>query len=184
MNFYSVFCNLYSVLYTVFLGPSSDSHTADFSEYLLNTSSPKNILQTTSDVKSKLLNNEHENILIYPHPVPSTVPPFSSSPLYLATLINFKSPHVPCSFMWVWQSFSHVQLSVTPGAVACQAPLSMEFSRQEYWSGLPFPSPGDLPNPWMEPGLLHCRQIVYHPSHQSSPGFLLFNHTQILKLNF
>ena len=35
---------------------------------------------------------------------------------------------------------------------ACQAPLSMGFSRQEYWSGLPFPSPGDLPNPGTEPG--------------------------------
>ena len=41
----------------------------------------------------------------------------------------------------------------------------MEFSRQEYWSGLPFPSPGDLPNP----GALHCRQTVYHLSHQGSP---------------
>ena len=39
-----------------------------------------------------------------------------------------------------------------PWTVACQAPLSMEFSRQEYWSGLPFPSPGDLPNPGIEPG--------------------------------
>ena len=36
--------------------------------------------------------------------------------------------------------------------VACQAPLSMGFSRQEYWSGLPFPSPGDLPDPGFEPG--------------------------------
>ena len=36
---------------------------------------------------------------------------------------------------------------VTPWIVTCQAPLSMEFSRQEYWSGLPFPPPGDLPNP-------------------------------------
>ena len=36
---------------------------------------------------------------------------------------------------------------VTPKTVACQAPLSTEFSRQEYWSGLPFPPPGDLPNP-------------------------------------
>ena len=36
--------------------------------------------------------------------------------------------------------------------VACQAPLSMGFSRQEYWSGLPFPSPGDLPDPGIEPG--------------------------------
>ena len=39
----------------------------------------------------------------------------------------------------------------TPWAVAHQAPLSMGFSRQEYWSGLPFPSPGDLPNPGIEP---------------------------------
>ena len=39
-----------------------------------------------------------------------------------------------------------------PWTVACQAPLSMGFSRQEYWSGLPFPSPGDLPNPEIEPG--------------------------------
>ena len=38
-----------------------------------------------------------------------------------------------------------------PWTVACQAPLSMEFSRQEYWSGLPLPSPGDLPDPGIEP---------------------------------
>ena len=41
---------------------------------------------------------------------------------------------------------SHVQLFVTPWTVACQAPLSMEFSRQGYWSGLPFPPPWDLPD--------------------------------------
>ena len=41
---------------------------------------------------------------------------------------------------------SHVQLSATPWTVAHQAPLSMGFPKQEYWSGLPFPSPGDLPN--------------------------------------
>ena len=40
----------------------------------------------------------------------------------------------------------------TPWTVACQVPLSMGFSRQEYWSGLPFPSPGDLPDPGIEPG--------------------------------
>ena len=40
----------------------------------------------------------------------------------------------------------------TPWTVARQAPLSMGFSRQEYWSGLPFPSPGDLPDPGIEPG--------------------------------
>ena len=47
---------------------------------------------------------------------------------------------------------SHVQLFATPWIVAYQAPPSMGFSRQEYWSGLPFPSPGDLPNPGIEPG--------------------------------
>ena len=53
--------------------------------------------------------------------------------------------------------FSRVRLSVTPGTVAHQAPLSMEFSKQEYWSGLPFPAPGDLPvDPGVEPvSLLH-----------------------------
>ena len=46
---------------------------------------------------------------------------------------------------------SLVQLFVIPWTIACPAPLSMEFSRQQYWSGLPFPSPGDLPNPGIEP---------------------------------
>ena len=49
------------------------------------------------------------------------------------------------------KSLSHVQLFATPWTVAYKAPLSMEFSRKEYWSGLPFPSPGDLPDPGIEP---------------------------------
>ena len=49
--------------------------------------------------------------------------------------------------------FSLVQLFATPGTVPCQAPLSLEFSRQEYWSGLPFPSPGNLlDDAGMKPG--------------------------------
>ena len=47
---------------------------------------------------------------------------------------------------------SRVQFFVTPWTVAHQAPLSVGFSRQEYWSGLPFPSPGDLPDPGIELG--------------------------------
>ena len=47
--------------------------------------------------------------------------------------------------------FSHVRLFATPLTVACQAPLSMGFSWQEYWSGLPFPSPGDLYNSGIKP---------------------------------
>ena len=48
------------------------------------------------------------------------------------------------------QSLSHVRLFATSWTVACQAPLSMGFSRQDYWKGLPFPPPGDLPNPGIE----------------------------------
>ena len=47
---------------------------------------------------------------------------------------------------------SRVRLFQTPQTVACQTPLSIGFSRQESWSGLPFPSPGDLPNLGIEPG--------------------------------
>ena len=50
------------------------------------------------------------------------------------------------------KSLSHVQLFATPWTVAYQASLSMGFSKQEYWSGLPFPSPGDLPNPGIKSG--------------------------------
>ena len=50
------------------------------------------------------------------------------------------------------KSLSHVRLFATPWTVAYQASPSMGFSRREYWSGLPFPSPGDLPNPGIKPG--------------------------------
>ena len=50
------------------------------------------------------------------------------------------------------KSLSHVQLFVTPWTVAHQVRLSIGFPRQEYWSGLPFPSPGDFPDPRIEPG--------------------------------
>ena len=55
------------------------------------------------------------------------------------------------NYQVVCVSSSVVFDSATPWTVACQAPLSMEFSRQEYWSGLPFPSPGGLPDPGIKP---------------------------------
>ena len=60
----------------------------------------------------------------------------------------------------------------TPWTADCQAPLSMKFSRQEYWSGLPFSSPGDLPNPRIEPGS-SALQAVSLPAEPpgKSPGF-------------
>ena len=57
--------------------------------------------------------------------------------------------------------FSHVQLFVTPWAVVFKVPLSMGYSRQECWSGLPCPPPEDLPDLCLLQ-LLHCRQILYH----------------------
>ena len=58
---------------------------------------------------------------------------------------------------------SHVQLFATPWIVACQVPLSMGFARHEYWSGLPFLSLGDLPNPGIEPGS-RALQVNFLPS--------------------
>ena len=64
------------------------------------------------------------------------------------------------------KSLSHVRLFVTPWTVAHQAPLSMGFSRQEYWNGLPFPTPWALPDPEIEPMSLLSpalsRWILYH----------------------
>ena len=51
----------------------------------------------------------------------------------------------------------------TPWTVAHQAPPSVGFSRQEYWGGLPFPSPGNLPTQGSNPGLLHCRHTLLPP---------------------
>ena len=61
-----------------------------------------------------------------------------------------------------------------PWTVAWQVPLSMGFFRQEYWNGLPFPSPGDLPNPEIKPSFPHCRQILHQLSHQRSPTIYIF----------
>ena len=69
---------------------------------------------------------------------------------FCSSYIVFFNNHSFVNFVKV-KPLNHVQLFATPWTVACQAPPSMEFSRQEYWSGLPFPSPGDLPNPGIEP---------------------------------
>ena len=71
--------------------------------------------------------------------------------------ISFNSPH-SCQhssallFLMMWVcSVTQLYVTVTPWTIACQAPFSMQFSRQEYWSGLPFPSPGDLLEPGIKP---------------------------------
>ena len=66
----------------------------------------------------------------------------------------------------VVQSLSCVRLFETPWTEGRQAPLSMEFSRQEYWSGLPVPSPGDLPDPEIKPGIpaLQADSLLSEPA--------------------
>ena len=61
-----------------------------------------------------------------------------------------------------------VKLVATLRTVAYQAPLSMEFSRQEYWSGCHYLLQGIFPTQVLNLGLLHCRQTLYHLSHQGS----------------
>ena len=75
------------------------------------------------------------------------------SPALQADALTSEPPGKPIK-MWKFKvkSLSCVWLFGTPWTVAYQAPRSMNFPRQEYWSGLPFPSPGDLPNPGIEPG--------------------------------
>ena len=81
------------------------------------------------------------------------------------------------------ESVSRIWFSATPWTVGCQVPQSMEFSRQEFWSGLSFLSPGDLPDSRIEPMLLHCKQILYHLSHQGRPFHLLTIDEMCLTVN-
>ena len=76
-------------------------------------------------------------------PPPSAWPTFYTKIQYVASY---------CVFWRKWKSLSRVRLFVAPRTVALQAPPSMGYSRQEHWSGLPCPPPGDLPNPGIEPG--------------------------------
>ena len=86
-----------------------------------------------------------------------------------------------CVCMCVLSHFSHVQLLVILWTIAHQAPLSMGFSRQEYWSGLSCPPPGDIPNPGIKhASLVSCigRWVLYHQRHLESPILLLINFTK------
>ena len=103
----------------------------------------------------------------------------NSLKLYLGTFSNlpqrgFKFPpskHCPLlyyCFLRCTNAQSCPSLQ-SPGLFAHQAPLSIGFSRQEYWSGLPFPSPEDLPNKRLKLGLPHRGQILYCLSYLGSP---------------
>ena len=85
-----------------------------------------------------------------PNPMDCSLPGSSVHGIFQARVLEWGA--IACSnSKSLVKSLSRVLLFATLQTVACQAPPSMGFSRQEYWSGLPFPSPGDLPNPGLEP---------------------------------
>ena len=83
------------------------------------------------------------------------------NPFFCRSHINHISQ---ASLACMLSHFSHVQLFMTLWTVACQVPLFMWFSRKEYWSGFPFPPPGELPNPGIEPGspALQADSLLLH----------------------
>ena len=92
---------------------------------------------------------------------------------------QYSSENINRELLWKWKvkmkALSHVRLFVTPWTAAHQVPLSMGFSRLEYWSVVPFPSPGDFPHP----GLRHCGQTLYRLSYQGMTQqlhFWVYNH--------
>ena len=114
--------------------------------------------------------------------------------VYLLIGIQFHS----FQFMLRAQSLSHVQFFVAPRTVAYQAPLPMGFPRQEYWSGLPFSSPGDLPKPGIEPRspaspalaggffstvLSELRALVWGYNHMGDRAHSLNSHKSALQAN-
>ena len=85
--------------------------------------------------------------------------------------VSKSGPNEGCVCVCVLCHFGRVRL-VTAWTVACLAPLSMGFSSQEYWSGLPCPPPGDLPNPRIQPMSLKSPALAggsLSPSHEGSP---------------
>ena len=94
-----------------------------------------------------------------PLPIPGDLPD-PGTELESWHLLHWQADSLPLSHLespstvhtHTQKSLSRVRLFATPWIVAHQAPQSMGFSRHEYWSGLPFPSPGDLPDPGIEPG--------------------------------
>ena len=89
---------------------------------------------------------------------------------YMKTLHAGYSVEYPIIYIYIY-----IHLFVTPRTIAHQAPLSLGFFRQEYWSGLPFPSPGDLPEPGIKPRSPPLQANSLPLSHQGSPLFPLLN---------
>ena len=90
----------------------------------------------------------------------------------MLNLVHYSKRHCNSCFVFLFIPIKIYYTFVTPRTIAHQAPLSMVFSRQEYWSGLPFPSPGHLPDPGIEceSPVSSVLQVDYLPlTYQGSP---------------
>ena len=98
-----------------------------------------------------------------------------------------KLPRLPlafiCAVLAVVQLLSCTLFFATPWTAACQAPLSMGFSRQEFWSGLPFPSLGDLPGPGIEPASPALVGRVFTTELSGKPRCIIGPQTNIYQMN-
>ena len=103
------------------------------------------------------LNTETKIAFVFPLPQCVYVVRGNNSRLYFILLVFV--------VFVVERKKSHSVMSDSLRPHGYQAPLSMRFSRQEYWSGLPFPSPGNFPTQGSNPGLPRCRQMLYRLSH-------------------
>ena len=140
-------------------------------------------LQLIKIVGQKKLNNktkQNTGTIIWmalPASPPYTPAQLAESKIWSHSLLHWpilQTPGLPLNMLA--SLFPHLLDFLAPKAAylrdwakLVQAPLSVEFSRRECWSGLPFPPPGNLPNPGIKPSLLHCRRFLYHLSHQGSP---------------
>ena len=111
----------------------------------------------------------HAHTQTHTHSLHHAPPPISPTPPPSKTHCEAPLPRKPLHQLYrslaspracLLSRFNHVRLFASPWTVACQGPLSMGFSRQEHWSGLPCPPPGNLPNPGVEPSSLTSPALV------------------------
>ena len=110
-------------------------------------------------LKPPLAGDEYIQFSLFFLPLSLPVPVIASHVSYWLLLLFLIISQLILFFLGA-DVLSRGQLFATPWTIAQQAPLLMEFSRQEYWSGLPFPAPGDLPHPGIEPLSLASPALV------------------------